>query len=368
MRPAWIEVDLSAIEENIRAISRFVGPTTAVMAVVKANAYGHGLVPVAQVSRVGGASTLGVAILDEALTLRDAGVDAPILIMGCGLPEHAPEIIERRISQVVTNREMAEALSREAIRRGTPALIHVKVDTGMGRVGVMWPEAVAFIREIVDLPGLVIDGILTHFPTADEPDRSFTDEQLARFDRILRQLALLNIHPTWRHTANSAAIAFIPESHYDLVRPGLIIYGIPPTPAPCSLPLRPALSLKARLTQIKTVETGESINYGRTYVTHRRSRLAIVPLGYADGFSRRHTNTGRVLIHGESVPIVGRVCMDQFVVDVTDIAGVELGDEVVMIGKQEECEITAWDVAASMGSIPNEVLSTVGERLPRTFI
>jgi alanine racemase len=368
MRPAWIEVDLGAIEENIRAISRFVGPTTAVMAVVKANAYGHGLVPVARAALAGGATTLGVAILDEALALRDAGVDAPILILGCGLPEHAPEIVERRISQVVTNREMAGALSREAVRRGIPALVHVKIDTGMGRVGVMWQEAVDLIREIAGFPGLVIDGLLTHFPTADEPDRRFTDEQLSRFDRLLRQLARLNIRPRWRHAANSAAIAFIPESHYDIVRPGLITYGIPPTPAPCALPLRPALSLKARLTQIKTVKAGEGISYGRTWVTSRRSRLAIVPLGYADGFSRRHSNTGRVLIRCEAVPIVGRVCMDQFVVDVTDVAGVELGDEVVVIGRQGECEIAAWDVATSMDSIPNEVLSALGERLPRVFI
>ena len=232
---------------------------------------------------------------------------------------------------------------------------------------------------------------MTHFPTADEPDKRFTYEQLSQFDHILRQLSELNIHPRWRHTANSGAIAFIPESHYDIVRPGLILYGVPPTPEPCDIPLKPALSLKARVTQIKRVEAGESISYGRTYVTRRRSRVAIVPLGYADGFSRRHSNRGRVLLRGTYAPIIGRVCMDQFVVDVTDIARVELGDEVVIIGKQgsrdegtkgrrdeatteeqgdreigrqgnketgkqgdertggqKEAEISVWDVAASM--------------------
>lgn len=368
MRPAWIEVDLSAIEQNTRSIQRFVGQRVAVMSIVKADAYGHGLVPVSMAALRGGASSLGVALLEEALAIRAAGVDKPILVLGCGLPEQAPEIVHANLAQVVASREMAAALSREAVRQAATAKVHVKIDTGMGRIGVGWEEGADAVRSLAGLPGLELSGILTHFSTADESDRGFAYEQLSRFGKVLDELAGKDALPACRHAANSAGITFLPESHYDLVRPGLLTYGIPASTEPAPLGLTPALSLKARLAQVKAVKASEGISYGRSHITRRPSTVAIVPFGYGDGFSRSHSNRCRVIVHGQLVPVVGRVCMDQFMVDVTDVADVHTGDEAVILGRQGSSTITAWDLAASMQSVPHEVLSALGARLPRVYI
>jgi len=369
MRPAWIEVDLSAIEENIRAISRFVGPTTAVMAVVKANAYGHGLVPVAQVSRVGGASTLGVAILDEALTLRDAGVDAPILIMGCGLPEHAPEIIERRISQVVTNREMAEALSREAIRRGTPALIHVKVDTGMGRLGFE-PEAVLPILRLPHFKGaLRAEGVMTHLADADSDDPAYTESQIAQLRSIVKTIEAAGLPVPLAHAANSAAILCHPGSHLDLVRPGIMLYGSHTIPCRSPAPdLMPVLTLSTKVVQVRTLKAGESISYNRTFVTRRPSRIATLAIGYADGYRRSLSNRATVLLGGRHAPVVGQICMDMTLADVTDVPDVKPGQDAILIGRHGNLQISAADVAEWAGTIPYEILCGIGTRVKRRYV
>ena len=363
-RPAWIEVDLNAVAHNVRAVRSFVGAGTGVMAVVKANAYGHGLIEVARAAADAGASMLGVAIPDEAARLREAGVDARVLVLGPVLPQQAEDVVRAGCAQVIGEEGAARALSTAAMRHGMRAKVHVKVDTGMGRVGVSTDRAPAFIQEVLELPGLELEGVMTHFSTADEEDLSFARDQLGRFRRLLVEAG---VRPRWRHAANSGAIVYLPDAHLDLVRSGLLTYGIPPRPGPCPLRLRPALSLKARITQLRTARKGENISYGRTFVTSRESRLALVPLGYADGYSRGLSNRGEVLVRGCRARVVGRVCMDQFVVDVTEIGDVRAGDEVVLIGRQGCEEIAVWDVARAMDGIAHEVVAMLGARLSRRY-
>ena len=368
MRSAWIEVNLDAISHNVREVKRFVGEGRKVMAVVKANAYGHGLIEVASTSVEAGADAMCVAILEEAIQLRDAGLHVPILVLGPGRPEHAEELVHRGVSQMVSEIGLPQALSREAVRQRSVAQVHVKVDTGMGRIGISSSEMEAFIRKIRSLPGVEIEGMATHFSTADGPDLDYARIQLRRFCTLLREIERTGVALRWRHAANSGATVRLPESHLDGIRTGLLLYGIPPTPDPPPMGLMPALTLKARITQVKEVGKGESISYGRTFVTERPSRLALVPVGYADGYSWYLSNRGSVLVKGRKVPIRGRVCMDQFVVDVTDVRDVCLGDEVVLIGAQDGQIISVWDIVSATGSVPHEVVSTLGVRLPRVFV
>jgi len=378
MRPAWIEVDLSAIEENIRAISRFVGPTTAVMAVVKANAYGHGLVPVAQVSRVGGASTLGVAILDEALTLRDAGVDAPILIMGCGLPEHAPEIIERRISQVVTNREMAEALSREAIRRGTPALIHVKVDTGMGRLGIACKEVARVAEKLAASPLFELEGLYTHFASSEDFTSNQTDEQVRRFEEACAGFAARGLRPPHIHLANTGALVARPETWGTMVRPGSVLYGFHSffkfpegedrtAEFAARLPVQPVLTLKGRVYTTRDYPAQAPLGYGARFVTQRASRIAVLPIGYGHGWRRGLSGHCRVIVRGCYAPTVGTIGMDLTLADFTDVPGIEPGEEVILIGSNGTASIPPTEPARVLGTVCSEVLSGLNKRIPRIY-
>ena len=369
-RTAWIETDLRAIRHNIVEIKRWIGPRAEIMAVVKANAYGHGLEEVAKAAVEAGAAMLAVALPSEAAALRRARLTCPILALSCVLPEECDLLVDLGVSQVVSLPEVVGALSAAAQRYRKPARVHVKVDTGMGRVGVACQDAVSFVERTLEYPGIELEGVLTHFAAADEPeDLSFAYTQLERFQGVLAALRRKGIEPRWRHAANSAAIVSVRESLLDIVRPGLLVYGIPPTrDIPCPLELKPALSLKARITQLRSAAPGQCVSYGRTFVVQQPSKLAIVPLGYADGFCRAHSNRGKVLIRGKSVPIVGRVCMDQFVVDVTTLPHVSLGDPVVLIGQQEDQSITVWDVATSMDSIAHEVVSALGPRLPRIFL
>lgn len=366
MRPAWIEIDLSAIAHNVRQVRRFVGADVRVMAVVKANGYGHGLAESARAALEGGASSLGVALLDEALALRQDGIDAPILVLGCGLPEDAPHLVRHRIAQVVSDPDMAAALSCEAVRQNRPAHVHVKVDTGMGRVGCPLQDAPALLRQVTSLPNLTLEGVATHFPQADAAHLPDIEAQLARFLKTLDHLEGSPIR--CRHAASSAVTALLPRAHLNMVRVGLLIYGIPPLDGPCPLDLRPALTLKARVTQVKPVPVGWPVSYGETFVTRRPSRLAIIPVGYADGYPRRLSNCGEALIRGRRCPIRGRVCMDQCVVDVTDIPGVSVGDEAVLIGQQGEERIAVWDLTRAVDGAPHEIVACLSARLPRVYL
>ena len=401
MRPAWVEVDLTAIRDNMRAITGFVRPSVEVLGVVKADGYGHGLVPAARAALDGGARMLGVAIPEEVAQLRAAGIDAPVLIIGCSMPELAAQIVTLEASAVVSYPEAAHALADAAREQGTHARVHVKVNTGMGRVGVRWDEAVAFIRQVAAMPGVELEGIMTHFATADYEDQTSAHTQLARFVEVLDGAAAHGIHPRYRHCANSAAITFLKDSHFDLVRPGLILYGLTPVPLAADIPpetgyagvhpptkrvdyarerteatrdryapfpLRPALSLKARVVQVNRLPAGDAVGYGLTYRTHRDSVFALLPLGYADGLARALSNRGWALIHGQRAPIAGRISMDQTILDVTEIPDVAVGDVAVLIGNQGAEHISAWEVGLAMGSIAYEVLVGLGARLPRVYL
>lgn len=365
MRPAWLDIDLNAITENVRRIRRHVGPRTAVMAVVKANAYGHGLFPSAMAALRGGAAMLGAAVLDEALELRENGVTAPILLLGAPLPECAPEIVEAGVSQVVSCADAIQAFSEAAAAQGREIGLHLKVDSGMCRVGAAPEDAFALAQQILTSPGLRLEGICTHFATSDE-DPDFFAQQNDRFDRVVSDLAERGIRPALIHAANSGAIQGPKETRYSLVRPGLLTYGCPPLPDR-KPQLIPAMEWKARLVQVKQVPAGSFVGYGITARLERESSLGVVPLGYADGWPRSLSNRGRVLVRGEWAPVVGRVSMDQFTVDLTEIPGATLGDEVTLVGRQGNRAQTVDEVAAAAGTNAHDVLAGLSTRLHRIY-
>ncbi|GLV57388.1 alanine racemase [Dictyobacter sp. S3.2.2.5] len=337
-RPTWVEIDLNAIGSNTRHIASLVGPSTQVLVALKADAYGHGALKVARTVLQNGASMLGVATVSEAIPLREAHITAPILVFGYVPRWQMREALRLGVSVTIYSREEAQALSQAAQALDKTVRVHVKVDTGMGRLGVRFEELPAIlelVREASQLPGLELEGLYTHFAQSDAEDQSHARMQLARFQGVLEQLEKEGIRPPIVHAANSAATLAIPEARFDMVRPGIAIYGLEPSPF-VRLPegFRPALAFKTQVSQVKWIPTGEGISYGSTYITQRPTLIAVLPVGYADGFRRSPQNWGSVLIHGQEAPLLGRVCMDQCMVDVTHIPQVRMGDEVVLIGRQ----------------------------------
>lgn len=369
IRPTFVEIDLEAIAANLHAIRARVGPGVKVLTAVKADGYGHGLVETAKIAIEVGTDMLGVAILEEGIALRKAGITAPILILGCSLPEQAASILRHRLTQTVCTVEMVEALADRATMENQTARVHVKVDTGMGRLGLPLEETVAFIRRFAGRASLFIEGIFTHFPTADEADKQFTIEQISRFRVLLAELEREGLRPAIGHAANSGAILDLPSSYFDMVRPGLIVYGYYPVGLVSrSIPLRPAMTWKTRIVYLKRVPAGTSLSYGRTYVTPQETMIATLPVGYDDGYSRTLSNRGIVLVRGQRAPVVGRVCMDQCLIDVGHIPGASIGDEVVLMGRQGTAEVSIYELARRLGTIPNEVLCMVSRRVPRLFL
>lgn len=369
-RPVWAEIDLEALSHNVREICWVAGPRVQVMAVVKANGYGHGLEPVSQTALYSGATWLGVALLQEAVLLREKGIKAPIVVLGYTPEKDFKEVVARDVSQTIFTWEGGLTLAATAHRLGKKARVHIKIDTGMGRLGfLLGKDAVETITRLSRLPGLEIEGIYTHFATADEADKGYTEEQFLKFQWVLKQLAARGVYIRWRHCANSAAILDLPYTHLDLVRPGITLYGLYPSPVVCRdlVTLKPVMSLKARVVYVKEVPPGTCISYGKTYVTKKRTKVAIIPIGYADGYSRLLSNKSEVLVKGQRAPVIGRVCMDQLIVDVGHVPGVVQGDEVVLLGRQGKGEITADEVAAHMGTINYEVVCMISERVPRFY-
>lgn len=368
-RPTWIEVDLGAIGHNTRLIKDLVGPEVSVLISLKADAYGHGALPVARTALRNGASWLGVASLNEAAPLRAAGIEAPILIFGYIPAWQAREAVRLGLRVTLYDLDIARALSTAALDLGRIARVHLKVDTGMGRLGLRAEGVstfVEFARAVRDLPGLEVEGLFTHFATADQRDQTYVRRQLERFEHVLRALEGTGLRPPLVHAANSAATLSLPEAWYDMVRPGIAIYGLSPSDE-VSLPqaFRPALAFKTQVAEVKEIPAGEGIGYGATYVTSAPTRIAVLPVGYADGFRRAPRTWGEVLIRGQRAPLVGRVCMDQCMIDVSAIRGVRMGDEVVLIGRQGEQTLSADDVAARLGTISYEVVSEILARVPR---
>lgn len=368
-RPTWVEIDLSAIANNIRQIQALVGPRVRILASLKADAYGHGALKVARTVLHNGASMLGVATVSEATPLREAGIAAPILVFGYVPLWQMREAVRLGLSITLYSIESAQALSRAALALGKTVNVHVKVDTGMGRLGIraeQGEDVIQLVSEIRRLPGLDLEGIFTHFAMADSSNLSHARMQLNRFQHVLQVLGKRDIHPTLVHAANSAAILSLPEAHFDMVRPGIALYGLDPS-AEVRLPegFRPALSFKTQVAQVKVIPEGECISYGCTYTTERPTTVAVLPVGYADGFRRAPTNWGSVLIHGREAPLLGRVCMDQSIVNVSHIPETRVGDEVVLIGRQGDAALKAEQVAQRLGTINYEVVSEILARVPR---
>lgn len=368
-RPTWLEIDLSAIGNNTRRIKDLVGPAVRVLASLKADGYGHGALKVARTVLHNGASMLGVATVSEATPLREAGITAPILVFGYVPLWQMREAVRLDLTITLYTSEAAQALARAARALGRTVRVHVKVDTGMGRLGIrseQLDEILALVREIRGLSSLELEGIFTHFARADAEDLSHAHLQLARFQQVLHAIEAEGIRPPLVHAANSAATLSLPEARFDMVRPGIALYGLDPSPD-VRLPegFRPALSFKTQVAQVKLIPAGEGISYGCTYVTERPTWIAVLPVGYADGFRRAPATWGSVLIHGQEASILGRVCMDQSMVDISHIPGVRVGDEVVLIGRQGQAVLTAEKVASRLGTINYEVVSEILARVPR---
>jgi alanine racemase len=358
-------VDLSAIAANVGGVRRRVGPSPHVMAVVKADGYGHGAVQVARAALASSADWLGVALPEEGEELRRAGLTAPILVLGLIRPEEAPKVVGAGLDQVVASEDLVAALARAAARARKVVHVHLKVETGMGRIGVAPEEAVPLARRVAREKGLALRGVFSHLAAADTADKGFAREQLARFEVALSALRAAGIEVPLRHIANSAAILDLPEATYDMVRPGIMMYGLPPSDeVSSSVPLRPAMTFVTRVAAVKTVPAGTSISYGRTFTTKRRSVIATLPLGYADGLSRRLSDRWEVSIRGARVPLVGTICMDMCMADVTDLGGVERGEEAVLFGETP----SATEMAERLGTINYEVVCAVGKRVPRVYL
>jgi alanine racemase len=368
-RPTWLEIDLSAIGHNTRRIKDLVGSAVRVLASLKADGYGHGALRVARTVLHNGASMLGVATVSEAVPLREAGVFAPILVFGYVPLWQMREAVRLDLTVTLYAQEAARALARAARALGKTVPVHIKIDTGMGRLGMRsehLEEILALVREVRSLPGLHLEGVFTHFAGADARDLSHARLQLARFHDVLQAIEAQGMRPSLVHAANSAATLCLPEARFDMVRPGIALYGLDPSPD-VRLPegFRPALSFKTQVAQVKLIPAGESISYGCTYITARPTWVAILPVGYADGFRRSPATWGSVLIHGREAPLLGRVCMDQSIVDISQIPGVRVGDEVVLIGHQGQAVLTAETVASRLGTINYEVVSEILARVPR---
>ncbi len=366
-RPTFAEIDLNAVSYNLRLIKSAVGKGVKVLGIVKADAYGHGMEEVARAVIRQGVDYLGVASLDEAYDLRKAGIENNILILGNILPEEAEGVLRLGVTQTVTCPDVPGELTRLAVKKNKIVKVHVKIDTGMGRIGVWHRDAIDFLIKVSSLKNIVIEGIFTHFPTA-ESDRAFTRNQIKDFNNLVNELSGRGIDIPLRHCSNSVALLNYKEARMNMVRPGLMIYGLyPHAKLTKKIKLKPALALKTRIVYLKDVPGGRSISYGRTHVTKKATKIATIPVGYGDGYSRSLSNKGEVLIRGRRAAIVGRVCMDMSMVDVGHIPDVRIGDETVLIGKQGREIIRVEELAQNMDTIPYEVVCSIGRRVPRVY-
>jgi alanine racemase len=358
----WVEIDLGAIENNVLRIRDLT--SVGIMAVVKADAYGHGALPVAQAALRGGATWCGVARIDEALELRQGGIDCPILLLGYTPTGRMLEAIEQGVSMTVWSYPQVEAAAMMAEKAGGSALLHLKVDTGMGRLGVSPGETRALVERTSNRPGVLLEGLFTHFARADELDKTPTERQENIFRGVIKELEESKLLPPIIHAANSAISLNRPSAHFNLVRLGIAMYGLHPSPE-CPLPegMHPALSWKSQLSQVKILPAGSGVSYGHEYITGESERVGTVPVGYADGF--RRTKGNFVLVAGKRVPVIGRVCMDQIMVQLDEVPQVRAGDAVVLIGAQGQSRITAEEVAQTWSTINYEVVCGIGKRVPR---
>jgi alanine racemase len=368
-RPTWIEVDLGHLEANFRALRGFLPGHVKIMPVIKADAYGHGAVAVARRLELLKADALAVAILEEALVLRSAGVGAQLLLLSGFWPGQEDQIVESKLVPAIHRLELLDILEQAASRARRRASYHLKIDTGMSRLGVELEQALAFLQKGSPGSWTCCDGLYTHLSSAEDPDSASTAAQLQRFERVLAEAQRSGVSVPWRHSANSAGLLNHKRSWFNGVRPGLILYGVNPLPRALSeFRIMPVLSFKTCVMQMRRVAGGSSIGYGDAYTLNGDRVIATLPVGYADGLMRSLSNRGQVLVCGERAPIVGRISMDLTMIDVTDIPSVQIGDEVVLIGRQGKAEIRVEDVAQLAGTIPYETLCRMGTRVPRIYI
>jgi len=370
-----IEVNLKAIRDNITAVRNLIGPGCGLLAVVKCNAYGHGAVGVASTILDAGAEGLCVAHVDEAEELRLSGIDAPILLMNSTVPKQARDISMHHFVLAIYNREMIEALADAAMRTGYGGSIHLKVDSGMGRLGLTPSEAVEYAKLLKEYDTTVggfsplsVEGIFSHLATAEENDESYAREQFQQFSECLREVRKL-FPEIKAHIANSAATLKFPEMRLDAVRAGLLVYGIQPTSEPVGdIKLTPALSWKTHVAYSKRIPAGTYVSYSRLWQANKETTLVTLPIGYGDGYMRNLTNTGQVLLRGKLMPVVGRVCMNHIMVDAGDEKDIQTGEEAVLLGRQGENEITAVQLAEWAGTVPHEILSKLNPQIARTYL
>jgi alanine racemase len=370
IRPVWAEVDMDRLAHNAREARRVTPASSIIMAAIKADGYGHGAVEASKVFLENGADRLATATLGEAIQLRRHGVEAPILVLGY-VPEYFyPLLLEHGVSATVYRLSHATALSAAALEAGRKAVVHVKVDTGMGRLGFRVDEAADAVIEIDSLPGIEVEGVFTHFAVSDKADKTYTRRQFEKYMRVIEELGNRGFDVPVKHVSNSAAIIDLPEYSLDMVRPGIMLYGLYPSPHVDHkrVKLLPAMALKAKVSHVKRVPHGTELSYGLTYSTERESRIATLPVGYADGYRRGLSNVGEVTIDGRRAPIVGRVCMDQCMVDVTDTRRVKVGDTVTLFGDGSDGAPTVEEVAGWLDTIVDEVTCGVGKRVHRVYL
>ncbi|MBU5292863.1 alanine racemase [Anaerosalibacter bizertensis] len=371
LRPVWAEIDLDSLAHNIKEVRRITNKEAIVTAVVKANAYGHGSIEAAKVFLENGANRLAVATLSEAVELRRADIDAPILILGYTPDSQHKIAVENDIIEAIYTLESAEKLSQVAGNLNKKAKVHIKVDSGMGRIGFPPVDSsIDKIEKISKLPNLEIEGIFTHFAKADEVDKAYTGKQFKNYKWVIEKLEDKNIQIPIKHVSNSAATIDLPEYNLNMVRGGIMIYGLYPSDEVDKekVSLKPAMTLKAKISHLKEVPEGTGISYGQIFVTKRKSKIATIPIGYADGFTRLLTSKAEVAIKGKRAPIVGKICMDQCMIDVTDIEDVKVGDEVVLFGDGTNGVPHIDEVAEKLGTINYEIVCMVGRRVPRVYI
>jgi len=372
-RATRAEIDLQAFRHNFQYLRDYISPQTRIMAVVKADAYGHGALPCARVAVEGGADYLGAGVIEEGIEFRQSGLETPILILGSIFPDEVEDLVRHDLSTIVCTLPLAQALAKEAKKQNKTTSMHIKVDTGMNRLGVSPEHLPELLNQISNLPNLKIEGVSTHFASADDEDLSITQAQLKKFQAALA--CLKKGDSPLIHCSNTSALFKYPESHFDMVRPGLILYGAHPSPTLQAVinekenlsPFQPVMQWKSQIILVKPVAKDQPVSYSGSFTTQRDSLIATLPIGYADGLHRSLSNKMDILIGGKRAPQIGNICMDMTLIDVTEIQDVQAGDEVVLFGKQEGQTITVEEMATKAGTIPYEILCNVGKRVPRVY-
>lgn len=363
----FASIDLAALRHNLTVARKHLASSCEILAVVKADAYGHGAPAVCQALVQAGVNRFGVATLQEGISLREAGIQRQIVVLGAVSPKQLPDLVAHDLTPVIYDHALVPDLLPALRSRRAPYTVHIKVDTGMGRLGISPSKVLPLLQSAPFKGPLSLEGLMTHLADADASDRSYTELQLDRFRKVLFELQEAGVTVPLAHAANSAALLHYPHAHFQLVRPGLMLYGYSPTPHLGDFQLMPVLTLVSRIVQIRSLAPGESTSYNRSFTATRRTRIAVLPIGYADGLNRHLSNRGTLLVKGKHVPIVGRICMDLTLIDITDIPDARVGDEVVLIGRQGALQLWAGTLAETLDTIPYEVLCSIGARVPRIY-